>query len=198
MSGTEKTPRTHKKRATGALQKRKTRRVRYYGAGGFAIRGEATKSKHEAKSGERLVGFSVKRRVKGEPIKSPFVPHPRFAGFFTTAPVQYFEADGRLSVERITADFGMTETQLAETVGLRSQRMLRQILEGKKQNKVVEMVEIVKRVSEWAGGEIQALAWYRGEPLPAFGGRTAESLVKDGKATAVREYLDHIAVGGFV
>ena len=43
----------------------------------------------------------------------------------------------------------------------------------------------------------RALAWYRAEPLAAFGGRTAESLVTDGKATAVRDYLDHVATGGF-
>ena len=41
------------------------------------------------------------------------------------------------------------------------------------------------------------MAWYRAEPIAEFGGRTAESLVKDGKATAVRDYLDHVALGGF-
>ncbi len=41
------------------------------------------------------------------------------------------------------------------------------------------------------------MAWYRAQPLPAFGDRTAEALVKEGKATAIREYLDHMAVGGF-
>jgi hypothetical protein len=60
-----------------------------------------------------------------------------------------------------------------------------------------EVLEIVGRVSNWAGGKDQALAWYRAEPLPEFGGRTAASLVKDGKAAAVRDYLDHVALGGF-
>ena len=59
------------------------------------------------------------------------------------------------------------------------------------------MIEIVRRVTLWAGGEPQAIAWYRAEPLPAFGGRTAESLVKVGMAAAVRDYLDQIATGGF-
>ena len=52
-------------------------------------------------------------------------------------------------------------------------------------------------MADWAGGAYQALAWYRAEPLPAFGGRTAEALVKEGKANAVRDYLDHVALGGF-
>jgi hypothetical protein len=59
------------------------------------------------------------------------------------------------------------------------------------------MLEIISRVTDWAGGKEQAMAWYRAQPLPAFGGRTAEALVKEGKAAAVRDYLDHMAVGGF-
>ena len=60
-----------------------------------------------------------------------------------------------------------------------------------------EMAEIVGRVADWAGSRDLAMAWYRAEPIPAFGGRTAESLVRDGKAAAVRDYLDHVTVGGF-
>ena len=59
------------------------------------------------------------------------------------------------------------------------------------------MSEILRRITPWAGGPGQALAWYRSEPLPEFGGRTAESLVKSGKAAVVRDFLDHVALGGF-
>ena len=41
------------------------------------------------------------------------------------------------------------------------------------------------------------MAWYRAEPIAAFGDRTAESLVKEGKAGAVRDWLDNVALGGF-
>ena len=57
--------------------------------------------------------------------------------------------------------------------------------------------EIIHRITLWAGSERQALAWYRGEPIPAFGGLTAENLVKNGKAAAVGDYLDHLERGGF-
>lgn len=60
-----------------------------------------------------------------------------------------------------------------------------------------EMLEIVARVTSWAGGPLQAMAWFRGQPIAAFGDRTAESLVKSGQAAAVRDYLDSIALGGF-
>ena len=41
------------------------------------------------------------------------------------------------------------------------------------------------------------MAWYRAQPIAAFGDRTAESLVKEGKAAAVRDYLDYMAQGNF-
>jgi uroporphyrinogen-III synthase len=46
------------------------------------------------------------------------------------------------------------------------------------------MLEIVSRISTWAGGENQAMAWYRAQPIAAFGDRTAESLLKSGQAAA--------------
>jgi hypothetical protein len=59
------------------------------------------------------------------------------------------------------------------------------------------MDEIVARISDWAGGPRQALAWCREVGIPALGGQTAEQLVKSGQAQSVMTYLDHIAVGGF-
>ena len=47
----------------------------------------------------------------------------------------------------------------------------------KTQTRATEMLEIVGRIADWAGGELQAMAWYRAEPIAAFGGRTAESLL---------------------
>ena len=62
---------------------------------------------------------------------------------------------------------------------------------------LTEAREVLARVYSWAGGETDALFWYRAQPIPAFGDRTAESLVKSGQAAALRDYLDSIAVGGF-
>ncbi len=95
--------------------------------------------------------------------------------------------------------FGFSKAQLAETAGLSIETFYRpdRLAAPKTQARLREMLEIVSRVADWAGGKDQAMAWYRAEPIAAFGGRTAESLVKDGKATAVRDYLDHVALGGF-
>jgi uncharacterized protein (DUF2384 family) len=111
----------------------------------------------------------------------------------------YFDRDGLIVIDRVAESFGVSKAQLADTMGVSPETFHRaaRAKAPKTQGRVTEMIEIVARVSDWAGGERQALAWYRAEPIPAFGGRTAESLVKDGKAAAVRDWLDHVATGGF-
>ncbi len=111
----------------------------------------------------------------------------------------YMDKNGQIPADRLADGFGMSKTQLAETAGIPRENLYRleRSRTAKTQGRLREMLEIVGRVAEWAGGKQQAMAWYRAQPLPAFGGRTAEALVKDGKAGAVRDYLDHIAVGGF-
>jgi hypothetical protein len=109
------------------------------------------------------------------------------------------DAHGTMTVDDVAETFHMTKAQLADTVGLAPavfQKSSRR--DGPKaQSRVREMLEIINLVQGWAGGAAQAMAWYRAEPIAAFGGRTAEALVKSGKATAVRDYVDHLATGGY-
>lgn len=94
---------------------------------------------------------------------------------------------------------GMNRQDLAETTGIATTTLQRKdrLQSASATKRLNEVAEIIHRVSDWAGGERQALAWYRSQPIPAFGGRTAESIVKSGKAAALRDYLDHLAMGGF-
>tara|TARA_Y100000031_G_C8064601_1_gene312234 strand:- start:398 stop:526 length:129 start_codon:yes stop_codon:yes gene_type:complete len=41
------------------------------------------------------------------------------------------------------------------------------------------------------------VAWFRSQPLPSFGDKTAEDLAKEGRAEAVKTYLGRIAGGGY-
>lgn len=111
----------------------------------------------------------------------------------------FIDSNGDVSIEAVAHSFGFSKAQLAATVGLSVETLYRpdRVAAPKTQARVREMLEIVGRVVDWAGGKNQAMAWYRAEPLAAFGGRTAEALVKDGKAADVRDYLDHVALGGF-
>ena len=65
------------------------------------------------------------------------------------------------------------------------------------QARLRDVVEILNRVQGWAGSPAQALAWYRSQPLSGFGDRTAEELVKEGRAEAVKRHLGRIAEGGY-
>ncbi len=104
-----------------------------------------------------------------------------------------------VDVERAAEVFNMTKGQLAETVGLASDTLQKAARRNapKTQARVTELIEIIARLEAWAGGRTQAMAWYRAQPIAALDGRTAEALVKSGKAGLVRDYLDHLALGGF-
>jgi Antitoxin Xre/MbcA/ParS C-terminal toxin-binding domain len=108
-------------------------------------------------------------------------------------------AQARVQPNSLLGGFGLTKKELAETIGLAPEALYKRERLGaaKTQSRLRDMSEILTRVSAWAGGKAQAMAWYRAEPIPAFGGRTAESLVKSGQAGQLRDYLDSIAVGGF-
>jgi hypothetical protein len=111
----------------------------------------------------------------------------------------YMDPTGKIAIDEVADGFGMSKGQLAATAGLARETLYRteRSRAVRTQGRLREMLEIIGRVADWAGGQEQAMAWYRAQPLPAFGGRTAEALVKDGKAAALRDYLDHMALGGF-
>ena len=113
--------------------------------------------------------------------------------------VDFMAADGRLDFDQVTAGFNLTRSQLAEAAGLASDTLQKSARRDapKTQARVTEVLEILSRLETWAGGRGQALAWYRAQPIAALDGRTAEALVKSGKASVVRDYLDHLALGGF-
>lgn len=117
----------------------------------------------------------------------------------TGAYAGFADAGGRFDQELLATRFGVTQRDIAETAGLSASATYRKsrMASASAQARLMEMSEILRRVTDWAGGGRQAFAWYRAEPIPAFGNRTAESIVKGGHATALRDYLDHIALGGF-
>ncbi len=113
--------------------------------------------------------------------------------------VSLVDKGGAVKVDDVAAAFSMSKAQLADTAGLSREVFQKASRRDgpKAQSRVREMLEIINLVQCWAGSAAQAMAWYRAEPIPAFGGRTAEALVKSGQATAVRDYVDHLATGGY-
>lgn len=111
----------------------------------------------------------------------------------------YFTKAGYVDIAQMADIFRMSKPQLADTAGLPLTTLTKndRVKAPKAQARMTEMLEIIARIKDWAGGDAQAMAWYRSQPIPALDGRTAEALVKSGEAGAVREYLDHMALGGF-
>ena len=143
----------------------------------------------------QIASLKAKGRSAAAGSAAPTQTKPRGGNLVVT----FLDSKGHISVGRVAKRFGMSKVQLAETIGLKPETIYRaaRLEAPKTQTRATEMLEIIGRIADWAGGEKQAMAWYRAEPIAAFGGRTAESLVKDGKASAVRDYLDHVATGGF-
>jgi hypothetical protein len=133
----------------------------------------------------------ARRSVSSLKSLPAIMPAPVLSGFF--------DAGGRIEIGEVADSFGMSKSQLAETIGLGRETLYKaaRAQAAKTQSRMREMLEIIGRVSAWAGGKEQAMAWYRAQPIAAFGDRTAESLVKSGQAGPLRDYLDHIAMGGF-
>lgn len=113
--------------------------------------------------------------------------------------VAFMNPGGIIDLPRVAAAFRMSKGQLAETVGLGAASVSKsdRSVAPRTQRRLTEMLEIISLVREGAGSDAQAMAWYRAQPIPALDGRTPEALVKAGRAGAVRDYLDHLALGGF-
>ena len=106
---------------------------------------------------------------------------------------------GAIAPDRLSAALQITRGELASSLGLSRDAVSKTVRLARPpvQTRLREMVEILNRVRPWAGTPQQAFAWYRSQPLAGFGGQTAEALVREGRAGAVRRHLDRIAVGGF-
>jgi uncharacterized protein (DUF2384 family) len=152
--------------------------------------------KHQAgRTASAKKGQKEKTRLKGA---HPLKKQARGA-VMTIAGVEINDDAFHIVPAALADAWGMSIAALARTVGLPPETLQRTArAEARKtQERLRETAEIIRRVRDWAGGDIQAMAWYRAEPIPAFGGRTAEALVKEGRADAVRDYLDAVANGSF-
>jgi inorganic triphosphatase YgiF len=106
---------------------------------------------------------------------------------------------GLIRAEQLSKRLHITRAELAIVLGLSRDSVSKatRVRSPATQAKLRDMVEIINRVRGWAGSPQQAFAWYRSQCLPSFGDQTAEALVKEGRAEAVKRYLDRIAVGGY-
>lgn len=108
-------------------------------------------------------------------------------------------ADGSISVARFSNALRLSAQELVSAAGISREAAKRpeRAKSAASQRGLREMMEIIDRVTPWAGSPLQAYAWYRSEPIPAFGEMTAEQIIKQGYVDSLRKYLDGIAAGGY-
>lgn len=107
--------------------------------------------------------------------------------------------DGSIDVNKLAAVVHATETDVAESVGLSAASVasLPESGSSEAQQRLMTLVELLERVTPWAGDPRAAYQWFCSEPIAGFGGMTAQQLVKAGRASAVETYLDRISDGGY-
>lgn len=112
---------------------------------------------------------------------------------------EVFGRDGLVEPDRLTARLRVTKGELALAAGLSRDAVSKtaRLASPATQARLRDVVEIVGRVLPWAGTAQAAFAWYRSQPLPSFGDQTAEDLVKEGRAEAVKRHLSRVALGGY-
>jgi uncharacterized protein (DUF2384 family) len=106
---------------------------------------------------------------------------------------------GNIATDRLVKVLHITKAELATATGLsRDAVSKRDRLNSRPtQARLRDTVEIIHRAAQWTGSVGHAFAWFRAQPLSSFGDKTAEDLVKEGRAQAVKDYLSRIAEGGF-
>lgn len=108
-------------------------------------------------------------------------------------------ADAVVETDRLAARLHITKAELALALGLSRDAVSKRSRAGspKTQQRLRDALEIINRVVPWTGSSARAFAWFRSQPLPSFGDKTAEDLLKEGRAQAVKDYLARIADGGY-
>ncbi|BCH05415.1 hypothetical protein MesoLj131b_74140 (plasmid) [Mesorhizobium sp. 131-2-5] len=84
--------------------------------------------------------------------------------------LSYMDRSGKIAIEQVADGFGMSKGQLAQTAGLARETLYRSERSAavKTHGRLREMLEIISRVTDWAGGREQAMACYRAQRLPLF------------------------------
>ncbi len=107
--------------------------------------------------------------------------------------------EGMIEPDRLSLVLRVTKSELAVASGLSRDAVstTRRLRAPATQLRLREVAETINRILPWCGSVQQAFAWYRSQPIPAFGDQTAEDLVRSGRSEHLKSYLAGIAVGGY-
>lgn len=108
-----------------------------------------------------------------------------------------YAENGFFAPTRIAVAFRATSEEIARAAGLNNHSMRREdfVQSDSTQQRLRELVEIVRRLESRFGSAPAAFAWYRSRPLPGFSGQTASQLVRSGRADELATYIDAVDAG---
>lgn len=106
--------------------------------------------------------------------------------------------DARLWSSRL----GVTLNQLARYTDIPEQSLKRpeRLAKPLVQSRLLDVAAILRRVQHWFDSELQAWAWYIGQPIVGFGNLTAAEVVKqygEKGVMAVQDYISGKESGGY-
>jgi len=108
-------------------------------------------------------------------------------------------SDGSIRIDELMEALKVNRIELANASGLSRASISKtaRLQAPATQARLREVAEIINRIQPWCGSIPQAFAWYRSQPIPAFGDLTAEGLVRMGRTEHLKSYLEGIALGGY-
>lgn len=106
---------------------------------------------------------------------------------------------GVVETDALTDLLHITKGELAQATGLSRDAVSKRarVASPKTQQRLRNTLDIINRPVPWTGSTARAFAWFRAQPLPSFGDKTADDLLKEGRAQAFKDYLSRIADGGY-
>ncbi len=100
-----------------------------------------------------------------------------------------------LSARRVSEKLGLPLTELAAMIGVARTTLTAKSGLRKVDTALSPLVRIIAMAAEMAGDEGRAAIWFKHQPLPGWGGKTALDLVRDGKSDRVLDYLESVRAG---
>ena len=100
-----------------------------------------------------------------------------------------------LSARRVADQLGVTLAELAKLIGVARNTLTAKSSARKVDGALSNVVRILSMASEMAGDDNRAVIWFKHQPIPGWGGKTAFDLVGEGKSGEVLTYLEAVRSG---
>lgn len=102
---------------------------------------------------------------------------------------------GALSPQRVAKALHLGMAELATMVGASRATLAKVPATAAADRALSPLARILAMAAEMAGSMERATIWFKHQPIPGWGGKTARDLVTEGQAQAVLDYLEASRAG---